>query len=162
MKYPDPSGVSLSIVCVAALAAAYLAGAGCAPMPKIPDPLTPLVQSVEITQAPPPMLNGGAPGSGQYKVVLKQVAHAGQSLTVKIFEDDEIWDERIVETKVTFDAGSTEHSGSFELACDANGSMVGSTYHDEDGEYEVYALVTDGIGDTAEESAATRIRCVPR
>ena len=62
---------------------------------------------------------------------------------------------------MTFVEGTIEHTGTFEIACNSEGSMVGSTYHDENAEYEVYAGVKDGGGNTVEERVAQRIRCVP-
>jgi hypothetical protein len=165
MKSGDPPGLSVATLSGAAGILIYLAGAGCTPTPKFPDPLTPVVQSVEITHAPSHIANGGTPETGQYKITLKHPAQDGQGITVRIFEDDERFDERIVEVHVTLEAGSVEHTGSFQLACDEDGSMIGSGvgagFNNEDGEYEVYVSVVDGIGELVEEPMAHRVRCVP-
>ena len=63
----------------------YLAGSGCAPLPPTPDPLTPVVQSIEITDTPTSITNGGAPPTGTYKITLTRPARAGQSITPSRF-----------------------------------------------------------------------------
>ena len=160
MHVRNPSGLSI-VTLAGVVLVIYFMAVGCTPMPVTPNPLIPEVQAVEITNAPSHIANGGKPETGQYKVTLKHPARDGQTMTVKIFEDDEIWDERIFEEHVTLKLGAVEHSGSFHLACNAGGSMIGSTYHDKDGVYEIYASVTDSFGDIIEEFLANRVRCVP-
>ena len=158
MKHIDPLSVSVSRVFGAAVILGYLVGAGCT---SIPDPRFPAVQSVEITQAQSHIENGGTPGTGQYTITLKQPAQDGQGITLAIFEDDSLFDERIVEDRVTLKAGAVEHTGTFELACDEDGSLIGTGYHDESGRYEVYASVVDILRKIEEEPMANRVLCVP-
>ena len=155
MRFPASTSVRIFPFLAAVLIMIFLGAIGCTSMPQVS-----IVKSVEITQLSPKASTDASPTTGHYRVTLNQPATEGQEVAVKIFEDDEILDDQVLELTSLFETGSLETTGTFELACASSGDLIGGPLTERNCEYEVYASAVDHLGNTVEEPFANRVTCV--